>query len=161
VHRVYKWLWKSACQNKRKIFLLVLKDRLSTRSLLRRRHMHLPDYNCVFCMLNIEEDLLHLLFHCPFAHVCWFSLNVYLPNSDDILVILESIKDQINLPFFMEIIIKMCWAIWIMCNDTIFKNIFHSVQSCKTVFKKDFALVILRAKSTLHPFIDLWPEGFV
>jgi hypothetical protein len=30
--------------------------------MLRRRHMHLLDYNCVLCSLNIEEDLLHLLF---------------------------------------------------------------------------------------------------
>jgi hypothetical protein len=36
VHQVYKWLWKSSCQNKRKFFFwLLLKDRLSTRELLK------------------------------------------------------------------------------------------------------------------------------
>ena len=44
--KVFRWLWKTCCQNKRKIFFwLLLKDRLSTRQLLRRRHMFLEDYN--------------------------------------------------------------------------------------------------------------------
>jgi hypothetical protein len=35
VHPVFRWLWKTCCQNKRKIFFwLLLKDRLSTRQLL-------------------------------------------------------------------------------------------------------------------------------
>ena len=114
--------------------------------------MHLPDYNCVFCMLNVEEDLLHLLFHCPFSQACWFTLNVYIPSSNDILVILEGVKTQINQPFFMEIIIMMCWAIWILRNDIILKKLPHSIQRCKFVFK-EFALVILRAKAAFHSFI--------
>jgi sulfur transfer complex TusBCD TusB component (DsrH family) len=112
-------------------------------------------------MLNIEEDLLHLLFQCPFAQACWFTLNVFLPNSDDILHILESIKMQLNQTFFMEIVVTMCWAIWIMRIDIIFKNISQSAQRCKYVFKKEFALVILRAKAALHPSIDLWLDSFV
>jgi len=39
-HAAFKWLWKSACQNKHKVFFwLLLNDRLSTRELLRRRNM--------------------------------------------------------------------------------------------------------------------------
>jgi len=112
-------------------------------------------------MLNTEEDLLHLLFRCPFAQACWSTLNVYLPNSDDILVVLESLKIQINQSFFMEIIITICWAIWMLRSDIIFKNISHSVQRCKSVFKKGFALVILRAKEAQHPSLDLWLDNFV
>jgi hypothetical protein len=44
---VFSWLWKCSCQNKHKSFFwLLLKDRLSTRELL-RRNMELPSYNCV------------------------------------------------------------------------------------------------------------------
>ena len=44
VPRAFKWLCKSACQNKRKFFFwLILKDCLSTRALLKRRNMHLPN----------------------------------------------------------------------------------------------------------------------
>jgi hypothetical protein len=75
IYNSYRWLWTSSCQNKRKIFFWpILSNRLSTRALLRRKGMFLQDFNCVFCTLNIEEDLLHLLFHCPFAMACWYSL---------------------------------------------------------------------------------------
>ena len=50
IHPVYRWLWKSACQNKRKIFFwLLLKDRLSRREIHRRKNMHLQNYTCVLC----------------------------------------------------------------------------------------------------------------
>jgi hypothetical protein len=62
------------------------------------------------------------------------------------------------LPFFMKIIITMCWAIWIMHNDIVFNNFAHSVERCKAIF---VALVILRAKATYHPLIDLWLESFM
>lgn len=49
VHHCYSWFWRSACQHKRKVFFwLLLKDRISTRQLLRRRSMYLDDYNCFF-----------------------------------------------------------------------------------------------------------------
>jgi hypothetical protein len=39
VHPVYIWLWKSACQPKHKVFFwLLLKNKLNTRGLLRRKH---------------------------------------------------------------------------------------------------------------------------
>lgn len=67
----FRWLWCSACQNKHKFFFwLLLKDRLVTRALLWHRHMHLENYNCVLCHLNVEEEMVHLLFHCPFATAC-------------------------------------------------------------------------------------------
>jgi hypothetical protein len=61
----------------------------------------------------------------------------------------------------MEIIVTMCWAIWIMRNDIIFRNIAHSIQRCRAIFRKEFALVTLRAKSQLHPQIDQCLEDFV
>jgi len=57
VHPVFRWLWKTSCQNKRKIFFwLLLRDRLSTRQ-LSRRNIFLEDYNT------------HLFLTYPFA-VC-------------------------------------------------------------------------------------------
>jgi hypothetical protein len=47
--------------------------------------------------------------------------------SSDISIILESIRDQLRLSFFMEIIFTICWPIWIMRNNIIFKNIAHLV----------------------------------
>jgi hypothetical protein len=139
----------------------VLKERLNTRALLRRKGMHLESYDCVFCSLNVEEELQHMLFHCPFAMTCWYSLNIIVPNSESIEDILEGIRFQLNVPFFMEIIVTMSWAIWIMRNDIIFKHLAHSIRRCKEVFKFEFALVILRAKARFHPQIDQWIEHFV
>jgi hypothetical protein len=162
IHNSYRWLWISSCQNKRKVFFwVILSDRLSTRALLRRKGMYLEDYNCVLCTLNSEEDLLHLLFHCPFAVACWYSLQLFILNSEDIFVILEDLKTQLRVPFFMEIILTMCWAIWMMRNDAIFRNLAHSIQRCKAVFRHEFALVILRAKARYHPMIDQWLDNFV
>jgi hypothetical protein len=46
LHPVYKWLWRCSCQNTHKVFFwLLIKDRLSTRELLRRKRMALPDYS--------------------------------------------------------------------------------------------------------------------
>lgn len=51
VHHAYKWLWKCSCQPKHKVFFwLLLKDRLSTRNIL-RKNMHLDSYNCILCQI--------------------------------------------------------------------------------------------------------------
>lgn len=44
LHPTYKWTWRSSCQNKHKVFFwLLLKDRISTRELLKRKNMTLQD----------------------------------------------------------------------------------------------------------------------
>jgi len=72
VHPMFHRIWKSSCQNKHKVFFwLLLRDRLSTRELLRRRNTHLLSYNCACCTHDVEETLSHLFLTCPFAQVCW------------------------------------------------------------------------------------------
>jgi len=143
VHAAFIWLWKSACQNKHKVFFwLLLKDRLSTRELPRRRNMELPDYNCVHCNTPTEETLEHLFLHCPFAHNCWASINLFVGNSNP-FVTLEQFRDQLNVPFFMDVIIVMSWCIWMQRNDLIFRGILPSQAACLRHFKSEFALVIL------------------
>jgi len=75
--------------------------------------MILPDYNCVCCANQVEESSEHLFIHCPFAQSCWATLGIQV-GQDDPFSTLEQIKLQLNVPFFMEIIILMCWCIW-MC----------------------------------------------
>jgi hypothetical protein len=147
--------------NANSFFCLILQGRLNTRAHLKKKNMQLTDYTCVLCICNVEEDLIHLLFQCPFSLACWDTLHLIVPNTSDTVNITESFRAQLQLPFFMEIIITMCWSIWTMRNDVIFSSIPHSVQRCKVVFRKEFALVILRARSKYHPTIDLWLEAFV
>lgn len=84
VHPAYSWLWKSCCQNKRKVFFrLLMKDRISTRNLLKRKHMALDDYNCAICSIGTEETLIHLFLDCPFAMSCWSTLGLFILNPND------------------------------------------------------------------------------
>lgn len=53
----------------------------------------------------------------------------------------------------------MCWSIWLVRNDLIFRGIQPSVQRCKGIFKKEFAQVIVRAKAAYKPHISQWLEG--
>jgi hypothetical protein len=71
IHLAFKWIWFSACQQKHKIFFwLLLKNRLNTRSLLKRKNMQLDSYDCELCLLQKEEKLRHLFFKCSFARNC-------------------------------------------------------------------------------------------
>jgi hypothetical protein len=123
--------------------------------------MFLQDYNCVLCTHGVEESLFHLIFDCPFAMACWDTLNLLVPVSSSPLQIFKAFKTQLHVPFFMEILVTMCWSIWTIRNDVIFRGILASIQRCKSIFKTEFALVILRTKTSYRPTIDTWLEAFV
>ena len=109
VHPVFSWLWACSCQSKHKVFFwLLLKDRLSTRELLRRKRMFLQDYICVLCNANVDESLNHLFLECPFAVQCWAMINIQISPQLNPFQNLQSFKDQLGVPFFMEIIILLC-----------------------------------------------------
>jgi hypothetical protein len=57
VHPCFSWLWKSAAQKKHKVFFwLSLKDRLSTRNILRRKNRVLPSYDSVLCLMLVKRQ---------------------------------------------------------------------------------------------------------
>lgn len=96
VHPGYKWLRKSSLQKKHKVFfLLLLKDRLSTQNILRRKNMDLPSCDCVLCHLTEEETVEHLFLNCPFAQSCWSLLHLFIPQGDPFAV-LSSLKMQLH-----------------------------------------------------------------
>ena len=138
-----------------------MKDRISTRNLLRRKHMALDDYNCAICNLVTDETLLHLFLDCPFAVSCWATLGLVNQNSNDPFQTITSLRTQLNLPFSMEVIISMCWAIWSVRNDAIFRNIQPSIPNAKRHFKMDSAQVILGAKKAYLPRISQWLYAYV
>lgn len=61
----------------------------------------------------------------------------------------------------MEIIILMCWSIWISRNEQIFEAEAQSVQRVKECFKYHFSLVIHRAKSKHVEAMKAWLETIV
>lgn len=147
VYQAFRWLLKSSCQNKRKFFFwLVLQHWLSTHHLLHRRNMFLPYYSCVHCVNSTEETL-----ECTFALACWSMLNLSIKAHTDFFPVIVSLKNRIRLHFYMEIVVTMCWSMWTIRNDIIFRNMPASVQRCKPIFKEEFALVILRSRDRYHP----------
>jgi len=108
----------------------------------------------------MEETLSHLFFDCPFALACWARLNILIMGNSSVQI-LEAIKIQINLPFSMDIIITFCWNIWMQRNDLIFRGIQPTAASSLLHFKKEFALVILRAKIRIKTSMSSWLEQFV
>lgn len=115
IHPAFTWLWKSRSQPKHKVFFwFLLKDRLSTRELLRRKTMILQSYNCVLCQKDTEETLQHLFIHCPFAQASWQILELQVTAADGPFENLEAFKMQLGVTFFMEVIITMCCCIWMM-----------------------------------------------
>jgi hypothetical protein len=54
----------------------MIRDRLNTRNLLRRKNMHLEDYSYVLCNSGQEETSWHLFFECPFSQLCWDTIPI-------------------------------------------------------------------------------------
>ena len=85
--------------------------------------MDLQDFNCVLCSALVEESLVHLFLECLFVIQCWALISVQSSQHPDHFQSLQSLKDQLRVPFFMEIIILMCWTIWRARNDLIFRQV--------------------------------------
>ncbi|KAG0545165.1 hypothetical protein BDA96_02G338400 [Sorghum bicolor] len=77
------------------------------------------------CTLDHEETLEHLFLYCPFTNTCWLALNTQL---------FESFKQQLNVPFFMEIVILYCWSLWTVWNRLILDGIQPSLLAGSFVF---------------------------
>jgi len=161
-HQAFNWLWESSCQAKHKVFFwLVMKNRISTRELLKRKGMMLPDYSCVLCGNSAEESLSHLLLHCPFAEQCWGIINIQINFNLDPFQQIVSFRDQLAVPFFMEIITLMAWTIWKARNDLIFRAVNPTIQLASINFKDEWRLLLLRAKKCYSPTIEQWTANLV
>ena len=74
-----KWLWKSRCTMKIKVFgWLLFFDRLNTKDMLVRRHWRsqAEDNLCVICNAYVHEDRSHLFFQCNFSSRVWNYLQI-------------------------------------------------------------------------------------
>ena len=123
--------------------------------------MDLPSYNCVLWNNQIEESLQHLFILCPFATACCNLVNVQTSSDLDPFECLDQFNQQLNMPFFMEIIIVMSWSIWAIRNDVILRGIPASSLRCSQIFKHTFSLLQWRAKKKYFPSIELWLEQVV
>jgi hypothetical protein len=158
---VYKWLWASSCQLKHKVFFcLLLKNRLNTRNLLRRKNMALDSFDCELCLLFKEEKPGHLFFKCPFVKNCWNRIGVTPPTWLKPDRAARHIKSSLKVPFAMDIIILMFWSIWTQINAWLFNQGDPHVTHRVTSFKREFGLVIQLSKKRWTSEMELWISEF-
>lgn len=65
------------------------------------------------------------------------------PNIQDEIA---HLKQLLNLPFSMEVIILISWAIWTTRNDLIFQSILASLYTCRCKFKVEMKWITYRVK---------------
>lgn len=157
VSPLFKWLWSSSNPGKQKFFFwLLLRDRLNTRNLLRRKNRNLNAFTCVLCNHNIEEDLFHLFFGCTFSQNCWSFLHIAWDlNLAPLDMVIEA-RRYFGHVIFREILIAACWSIWKMRNSIIFDNETCSFQRWKIIFKIEFGLVCIKAKGGKKTLLKTW-----
>ncbi|GJN37763.1 hypothetical protein PR202_gb26749 [Eleusine coracana subsp. coracana] len=77
IHPALRWLWKSSCQQKHKVFFwLLIRNRLNTKGLLRRKNIELQSYNYELCIIQREATLRHLFLKCNFARRYWNTIGI-------------------------------------------------------------------------------------
>lgn len=131
----FKWIWRSKCTMKLKVFAwLLLSDRLNTKNMLRRWHYVVGPVtprsdDCVLCRQQCEETLEHLFFLCQFSVQCWDKLNISWGMGNNRFDWLSCARREWARPMFMEAFLVAAWSIWKERNNYIFRRIPFTFQS--------------------------------
>jgi hypothetical protein len=158
-HPVYKWIWKNRLQPKHRVFFwLLVKDRLSTKNILRRKGMDLNSYHCPLSSFITEETAQHLFIDCDFARMCWNIIGIDIPAPASFPSFSIAIKAQLRSPFFMEATILMCWTIWMARNELIFRRIGSNREDCIRMFFKEINLLHYRLRQDQHDSYNSWKQ---
>jgi hypothetical protein len=160
VPSVYRWLWKSCCIMRHKMFAwLVLRDRINTRDLIQRRHWHVTDdTHCELCPGHIYEDRAHLFFECNFSVRIWNYLQITWQSNDDLQAVVSAAKNGFGQPFFMEVVVMAIWNIWLLQNGKFFNQEKPSVVRWKSKFFHDMYNLQYRIKAKLKDKLLAWLE---
>lgn len=121
----FRIIWKSKVTPRVKFFAwLILLDRLNTKNMLSRRHFNVqPNCLCGMCKENEEETIEHLFFNCEFAKKCWDKLGIVWSLEADIHIKIMKTRQQIGLPFFIEIFLIAAWELWKIRNRLVFDGL--------------------------------------
>jgi hypothetical protein len=158
---VYKWIWKSCCIMRTKVFAwLVLRDRLNTRDLLQRRHWHVTDdTHCELCAARSYEDRVHLFFDCNFSRRIWSYLQVDWIPGDNVQDLVVAARCSFNKPFFMEVLITACWNIWLIRNGKKIRQEKPTFAKWRSKFIHDISLLQYRIKAKHRDSLVDWIKG--
>jgi hypothetical protein len=123
--------------------------------MIRRRGMHLEDYQCVLCQQSVDETTMHLLFQCPFAKSCWNLVSFHFADHLTAMEIFQAWKSMMEVKFSLDLFILFCWGIWTVRNDVIFRNLNPSVANCQRYISTESLLLLHRTKASSVPLLGL------
>jgi hypothetical protein len=86
-------------------------SKIDNMNMLRRKNMALESYTCENYIWQNEETLYHLFLRCNFAKSYWNSIDINSSRIAQPEEVSTNLKQQLNVPFSMEIIILMTWSI--------------------------------------------------
>ena len=109
--------------------------------------------------LNPTETVMHLLFYCPFAKDSWGIMNFHFADNLSIPQIFQAWRTLLNVSFSLDIFILLCWGIWMMRNDVIFRNKNPSVEDCKRTLTVESLMLLHRTKATITPILESWIQS--
>lgn len=161
VHEAFRWLWKSKCIPKIKVFgWLLLSDRLNTRNMLKRRHYNVgDDLDCLLCEAQVEETVEHLFFHCAFSKECWQILGISWTTHDHRLQLLNQAREIWRKPMFMDVFLVAAWSLWKERNNNYFRGISPAVPSWRQRFIKYFSDLTYRTSEIKRQFITAFLDA--
>jgi hypothetical protein len=70
------------------------------------------------------------------------------------------IKEKLNVPFAVEIIMLASWSIWIVRNRKIFEGQLPSIGAWKIVLKQELHLLSYRMKKKWDAQFKVWVQLF-
>jgi hypothetical protein len=138
---------------------LLLRDRLNTRDMLKRRHWNVTDdTHYVLCPTRAYEDRVHLFFECNYSARIWNYLQIDWSGqgSLDIQFIIGQAKRSFRQPFFMEVVIVACWHILLIRNAAIFIGERPTFARWKASFIHDMYMLQYRIKAKFRPSLLAW-----
>ncbi|KAF8699720.1 hypothetical protein HU200_034672 [Digitaria exilis] len=118
--------------------------------------MHLESYRCVLCVEDVDEDILHLFFQCPFSQACWIYLGIEWDTSIEHQLMFLRAREKFGPIIFREIIILAMWALWTHRNSIIFDGACRSFAVWRRRFIDEMNAVTLRVKPMLKDKFNLW-----
>jgi hypothetical protein len=89
--------------------------------------MELESYRCKNCILQNDEGLAHLFLKCNFARRCSNLIGITPPYTSNLHMVFQ-LRQHLNKPWNLEIIIIMPWCIWKYRNGWIFENTPHNIK---------------------------------
>ena len=141
-------IWKSSCQAKHNIFFwLLLHDRLDTRNLLSRKKFQLPSYDCATLQCRQVETLVHLFWTCPMAIQCWDYICTQRDRNLTLQEAFFDMRNKLQLPFFMDILILSSWSIWMIRKNKIFRDERPTFERWKTIYLSELNWLKYRIKA--------------